>query len=180
MVRHLLVPTNPTAIVKSHELYAATSPDLVKDMLDWFRANDRNLYNSAVATLAANRKLRPVFVQKKSVADQYAWIHKTLKIAACDSIGEHLLQVYLMSAQQSMLGMFCDAMQIAHDGKGSVVGDLPKALDAARLDEAVDKLVDVFEPRLFTLYLRCFNLQVPGGWPELSAKLDSDSRLKLT
>lgn len=148
-------------------------------MLDWFRANDRNVYKSAVATLAANRKLRPVFVEKKPLAEQYAWIHKTLKINACDTIGEHLLQAYLMAGQQSLLAMFCDGMGIAHDGRGSVVGDLPKKLDAERLDATIERLVGVFEPKLLTLYLRCFNLQVPGGWPELTAKLESDSRLVL-
>ena len=148
-------------------------------MLDWFRANDRNVYKSAVATLAANRKLRPVFVEKKPLADQYAWIHKTLRINACDTIGEHLLQAYLMAGQQSLLAMFCDGMGIAHDGRGSVVGDLPKKLDAERLDATIERLVGVFEPKLLTLYLRCFNLQVPGGWPELTAKLESDSRLVL-
>jgi hypothetical protein len=165
--------------VKAHELYAAVDPSLVTDMLDWFRANDRNVYKSAVATLAANRKLRPVFIQKKPLTEQYAWIHKTLKINAADTIGEHLLQAYLMSAQQSMLGMFCDGLGIPHNGTGSVVGDLPKKLDPERLNNTVDRLVDIFEPKLFTLYLHCFNLQVPGGWPELTAKLESDERLKL-
>lgn len=166
--------------MRAHELYAAVDPVLVTDMLDWFRANDRNVYKSAVATLASNRKLRPVFIQKKSLADQYAWIHKTLKINACDTIGEHLLQAYLMSAQQSMLAMFCDGLGIPHDGKGSVVGDLPKKLDPERLATTIDKLVDVFEPKLFALYLHCFNMQVPGGWPELSEKLATDERLKLS
>jgi hypothetical protein len=165
--------------VKAHELYAAADPVLVTEMLDWFRANDRNVYKSAVATLAGNRKLRPVFIQKKPLPDQYAWIHKTLKLNATDTIGEHLLQAYLMSAQQSMLGMFCDGMGIPHDGKGSVVGDLPKNLDRERLDATIERLVDIFEPKLLTLYLRCFNLQVPGGWKDLSEKLESDERLKL-
>jgi hypothetical protein len=165
--------------VKAHELYTAVDPALVTEMLDWFRANDRNVYKSAVATLAGNRKLRPVFIQKKSLADQYAWIHKTLKINACDTIGEHILQAYLMSAQQSMLGMFCDGLGIPHDGKGSVVGDLPKNLDKERLDATVDRLVDIFDPKMFTLYLHCFNLQVPGGWPVLTEKIESDPRLTL-
>jgi hypothetical protein len=165
--------------VKAHELYTAVDPALVTQILDWFRANDRNVYRSAVATLAANRKLRPVFVEKKSMVEQYAWIHKTLKLKPCDTIGEHLMQAYLMSAQQSLLGMFCDGMGIPHDGKGSVVGDLPKKLDTARLDTSVERLADVFDPKLLTVYLHCFNMQVPGGWPELSAKLESDERLKL-
>ena len=152
---------------------------MVAEILDWFRANDRNVYKSAVATLAGNRKLRPVFIQKKPLVDQYAWIHKTLKIAACDSIGEHLMQAYLMDGQQSMLGMFCDGLGIPHDGKGSVVGDLPKKLDTERLATTVDRLVDLFDPKMFTLYLYCFNMQVPGGWAEISEKLESDERLKL-
>ena len=166
--------------VKAHELYSAVDPAVVTEILDWFRANDRNVYKSAVATLAANRKLRPVFVQKKTLPDQYAWILKTLKLNACDTIGEHLLQAYLMSAQQSLLGMFCDGLGIPHDGKGSVVGDLPKKLDPERLNTTIDKLVDIFDPKMLTLYLRCFNLQLPGGWPELTAKLESDERLKLS
>lgn len=148
-------------------------------MLDWFRANDRNVYKSAVATLAGNRKLRPVFIQKKPLPEQYAWIHKTLKLNACESIGEQLLQAYLMASQQSMLGMFCDGMGIPHDGKGSVVGDLPKKIDADRLNETLDRLIDIFDPKLLTVYLHCFNMQVPGGWPELTAKLENDERLVL-
>ncbi len=165
--------------VKAHELYSAVDPAFVTQILDWFRANDRNVYKSAVATLATNRKLRPVFIEKKSMAEQYAWIHKTLKINACNTIGEHLLQAYLMAGQQSLLAMFCDGMGIPHDGKGSVVGDLPKKLDGERLSATIDRLVDVFDPKLLTVYLHCFNMQVPNGWPELTAKIESDARLTL-
>jgi hypothetical protein len=165
--------------VKAHELYTAADPELVTGMFDWFRANDRNVYKSAVATLAGNRKLRPVFVQKKPLPEQYAWMLKTLKLNACNTIGEQLLQAYLMAAQQSLLAMFCDGMGIAHDGKGSVVGDLPKKLDAERLDATIDRLIGLFDPKLLTLYLHCFNMQVPGGWPELTEKLASDGRLVL-
>ena len=66
-----------------------------------------------------------------------------------------------------------------HDGKVSVVGDLPKGLDEERLDTTVDKLVDVFDPKIFTLYLHCFNMQVAGGYPTLAEKIESDERLTL-
>ena len=165
--------------MKAHELYTAVDPALVTQILDWFRANDRNVYKSAVATLAGNRKLRPVFIQKKPLAEQYAWIHKTLKLTACDAIGEQLLQAYLMAGQQSLLAMFCDGMGIPHDGKGSVVGDLPKKLDPERLATTVDRLAGLFDLKLLALYLHCFNMQVPGGWPDLTEKLSSDERLKL-
>ena len=165
--------------MKAYELYSAVDPAIVTQILDWFRANDKNVYKSAVSTLAGNRKLRPVFVEKKSMAEQYAWIHKTLKLKACDTIGEHLLQAYLMSGQQSLLAMFCDGMGIPHDGKGSVVGDLPKKLDGERLNSTIERLASVFDPKLLTVYLHCFNMQLPNGWPELSARLESDERLAL-
>jgi len=165
--------------VKAHELYSTVDPDLVVQILDWFRANDRNVYKSAVATLAANRKLRPVFIEKKPLPEQYAWIHKTLKLHACDAIGEQLLQAYLMTGQQSLLAMFCDGMGIPHDGKGSVVGDLPKKLDSERLSATLDRLLGLFDPKLLAVYLHCFNMQVAGGWPDLTETLSSDERLKL-
>jgi len=165
--------------VNSHEIFSTVDPAVVSEILDWFRDNDRDVYKTIVSTLATNRKLRPVFVQKKSLPEQYAWIQKTLQIRACDEVGIQLLQSYLMSAQQSMLGMFCDGMGIKHDGKGAVEGTLPKELDAAKLDETVEKLADVFDPKIFAIYLHCFNMQVAGGYPKLTEKLASDDRLKL-
>ncbi len=164
---------------KAHEIYAALDPDLFKQMLDWFRENDRKVYSSAVASLAQNRKLRPVFVQRKSVPDQYAWLLKTLKLRQSDTIGEHLFQAWMMAGNQEMLATFCDAMGIEHDGKGQVTGELPETLDGAKLDAAVDQLIDKHDPRLVTLYLTVFNLQVPDGWEALSKKLEDDERLGL-
>jgi hypothetical protein len=165
--------------VKAHELYTAADPALVTQMLDWFRDNDRNVYKSAVATLAQSRKLRLVFIQKKPLAEQYAWILKTLRVRQSDTIGEHLLQAWFMAGNQPMLAKFCDTMGIAHDGKGSVTGDLPEEIDAAKLDQAVDVLVADHDPKLVALYLHVFNLQTPGGWDALTAKLAADSRLAL-
>lgn len=165
--------------VKAHELYTAADPALVTQMLDWFRDNDRNVYKSAVSTLAQTKKLRLVFIQKKPLAEQYAWILKTLRGRPADTIGEHLLQAWFMAGNQPMLAKFCDTMGIEHDGKGSVTGDLPKEIDAAKLDTAVDALVESFDPKLVTLYLHVFNLQTPGGWDSLTAKLAADPRLVL-
>ena len=168
---------SPEAMEKPHEIYATIDADLFKQMLDWFRDHDRNVYKSAVGSLAQSRKLRPVFIQKKSLADQYAWLLKTLKLRQSDNIGEHLLQAWLMAGNQELLAAFCDAMKIEHDGKGQVTGELPDEIDAALLDTAIDELLAKFDAKLLTLYLTVFNLQVPGGWAALNAKLASDERL---
>lgn len=148
-------------------------------MLDWFRENDKNVYRSAISSLAQTRKLRLAFIQKKPLPDQYAWILKTLKSKQSDTIGEHLVQVWLMAGNQEMLALFCDEMDIEHDGKGSVTGDLPDDMDDAALDQAINKMVEKFDPRLVTLYLLVFNLQRPGGWENLTTRLADDERLVL-
>ena len=148
-------------------------------MLDWFRDNDRNVYKSAVASLAQSRKLRLVFIQKKPLPEQYAWILKTLKSKQSETIGEHLLQAWLMAGHQPMLAKFCDDLGIEHDGKGAVTGELPSELDGAKLDAAVDSLLGEHDPQLVAVYLHVFNGQVPGGWEVLGKKLEDDPRLAL-
>lgn len=144
------------------------------------RTDERDLYKSTVATLANDRKLRTVFIQKKSVAEQIAWMHKTLKLKSSDMIGEHLFQVYFMQGQQALLVAFCDAMGIEHDGKGSVDGALPETLDTDKLKAAIDTLLESFDSHLVSLYLRIFNLQTQNGWENLTEILASDERLQFT
>lgn len=175
----VLTPFKPKKTVNAFELYQKIDPSPISDMFLWIRENDRQLYKSAIATLTANRNLRSVFVEKKSVSEQISWLHKTLKLKTSDTIGEHLFQVYFMKGQQELLIGFCDGMGIAHDGEGSVEGALPEALDDEKLKSTIDDLLEAHDPKLVTLYLRIFNLQTPNGWENLAETLDSDERLKL-
>ncbi len=165
--------------MQAHELFQAVKPSIVSDMLIWMRETDRNLYKTALSGLATNRKLRLPFLQKKPVADQISWMHNNLKLKTNDMIAEHLLQVYFMQGQQTMLAAFCDALDIAHDGKGQVEGELPESLNTDKLKAAIDKLLESHDPALVTLYLRTFNLQTPDGWSAMSDTLEGDERLKL-
>lgn len=163
----------------AHELFQNVKPSIVQDLFKWMRDIDRTLYKTALGSLAQNRKLRPAFIQKKSVADQITWIHNTLKLKSSDMIGEHLLQVYFMKGQEEMLAAFCDGLGIEHDGKGQVDGDLPENLDAEKLNTAIDSLLENYDPALVTLYLHTFNLQTPDGWQALADSLENDKRLQL-
>ncbi len=143
------------------------------------RSEDRELYKSAVASLAANRKLRPAFVQKKPVAEQFAWMHKTLQLKTSDMIGEHLLQVWFMKGKQDMLIDFCDSLGIEHNGEGAVDGELPESLDDDKLKTAVDKLLEKNDGATVATYLHIFNAQTQDGWSNLADILESDERLAL-
>lgn len=165
--------------MKAYEIYQTVDPSLVEEMLKWVREEERDLYKTTLGSLASNRKLRPVFVQKKSAPEQAAWMHKTLKLRTSDMIGEHLFQVWLMQGQQDLLTTFCEGMEIEHDGKGTVTGALPEEIDQAKLTATVETLVGKFDPKLVALYLYVFNLQTPNGWSAVSSVLEADKRLKL-
>jgi hypothetical protein len=165
--------------VNAHQIYQAADPALITDLFTWLRNEEKDLYKNTVTSLAQDRKLRPVFIQKKSLPDQYKWLHKTLKLKSTDMMGEHLFQLFFMKGNEELLVTFCDAMGIEHDGKGSVESELPKELDAAKAKGAVDALLAKFDPNLVTAYLYVFNLQTEGGWDSITALLESDDRLKL-
>lgn len=166
--------------MKAFEVYQQIDPALVSDMFLWLRENERQLYKSAVASLTAARKLRPIFVEKKPVLEQIAWLHKTLKLRTSDTIGEHLFQAYFMKGQQQLLIAFCDGLGIEHDGEGSVEGSLPDTLDDEKLKSTIDTLLEGNDAKLITLYLHIFNLQTESGWENLGKLLEEDERLTLS
>lgn len=173
-----LSSANPLPNLKAYELFTTIKPSVLSEILNWFRDYDKNAYKTLISSLASDRKLRPAFVQKKSIAEQYSWVLKTLQLKSSEGIGLQVLQTYLLSAQQSMLAMFCDGLGIPHDGKGSVIGQLPKDLDSEKLDVTIDKLLSLFDAQIFILYLHCFNMQVEEGYSALNNKLSNDERLK--
>jgi len=165
--------------VKSNEIYKAVDSALVHDMFLFFREEDRDLYKTTLATLAANQKMRAQFIQKKPIADQISWMQKALAFRKNQDIGEHLLQVWFMKAKSDLLVDACDGLGIEHNGEGFVEGDLPEKLDDKKLSDTIDTLIEKYKAPLTTLYLYIFNLQIPGGWDNLAKMLESDKRLKL-
>lgn len=164
--------------MKAFEMFQGMSGEFAAAMLQYFRDEERDVYRSAVASLAADRKLRPVFIQRKPAADQIAWMVKTLKLRTSDEIGEQLLQVWLLKSRQEMLVQFLDALGIEHDEDGSVE-DLPDNLDGDKLAGAVDALLAKFPAPEVIIYLHMFQHQTDDGWPALAEILDSDARLSL-
>ena len=163
----------------AYEIYQNVSEDLVSQQFIWMRESERELYNTAISTLAEGAKLRPVFVKKKSVADQIAWLHKQLKSKKTNMVAEHLLQAWFMQGQQEMLITFCDAMDIKHDGNGAVEEELPETLDEEKLKSAIDALFDKFPADITSLYLHVFNIQTVDGWENLGSILEQDDRISL-
>ena len=169
-----------TNILKAYELYANMAPELATQQFEWMRDAERDLYKTAIVTLAEGAKLRTVFITKKPVVDQIKWLKKVLSSKRNEMVAEHLLQAWFMKGQQELLVTFCDAMEIKHDGTGAVDQELPDELDADKLAEAVNQLFAKFPANLASLYLYVFNIQTHTGWNNLSKVLAEDSRIALS
>lgn len=144
-------------------------------MLSYFRNEERAAYTNILANLAGQRKLRPVFIQRKPVADQIAWMIRTLQLPSCDDLAQQLLELWLMSTQAEMMGAFLTALGVEHDGDGRV-DDIPRTLDGDKVKAGVDTLLERFPVEEVALYMHIFNSQQTGGWPEIEEALD-DPRL---
>ena len=95
-----------------------------------------------------------------------------------ETIGDHLLQVWLVRKHTDMLVSFLDTLGIAHNGQG-VVDKLPDSLDPEKLKKGVDALFEKYPAGTVSLYLHMFQNQTPSGWAELQEVLDSDPRVTL-
>jgi hypothetical protein len=165
--------------VRAYQLFQLLSPGFAAGVFRSLREDQKDVYKGVVVSLAKERKLRPVFVQRKPIEAQLAWLVKTVRLRGCDSIAEHILQAWLMKSHQDLLVAFLDGVGIPHDGTGSVEGDLPEDLDADKLAATVDAVLEGRTPELVAAYLWVFKMQKPDGWPGLTRLLREDPRLRL-
>ncbi len=163
--------------MKAHEIFQHASPDLLRGLFHYLRTEQKEVYRTALATLAQGRKLRPVFVQKKRPEDQYTWMLKTAKLRGSDGVCEHLLQLWLLKAHQPLLVSFLDGVGIEHDGEGAA-DDLPDEIDDKKLKKTVDALRKDHDLEVIRVYLHTFQLQKAGGWEAISQLIAGDATLQ--
>jgi hypothetical protein len=149
--------------MKAHQIFQLSSPEFTRGIFHYLRTEQKEVYRTALSTLATGRKLRPIFVQRKSPEQQYAWLQKTAQMKGADGVCEHLLQLWLLKAQRDLLVNFLDGVGIEHDGEGAA-DDLPDEIDAKKLAKTVKSLLADHDPELVRVYLHTFQLQKSGGW----------------
>ncbi len=164
--------------MKSYTIFEKIDEETLNVFLEWMRNQERNVYRAAVSELAALKKLRPLYVRQKPVAEQFAWLKKMLAWKPAETIGDHLLQVWLVRKHTEMLVSFLNTLGIEHNGQG-VVDNLPDSLDPEKLKKGVDDLFEKYPAGTVSLYLHMFQNQTPDGWTELQEILDTDPRITL-
>lgn len=148
-------------------------------LVDWMRTEEKPVFKATLTSLAQQKKLRPVFLERKPRAEQAAWVADNLKLRLSEAIGENVLQIWLLKKKQAMLAAFLNQVGIPHDGNGAVDGDLPATLDAAKVAAAVKDCAEKYPAEELAIYLHLFQLQQPGGWPEVDAALAANPTVKL-
>ncbi|MCB1086081.1 MAG: hypothetical protein KDM63_03475 [Verrucomicrobiae bacterium] len=164
--------------MKAHQIFQHCSPAFSRGIFHYLRTEQKEVYRTALATLATGRKLRPIFVQRKSPEQQYEWLQKTVQIKGSDGVCEHLLQLWLLKAQRNLLVKFLDGVGIEHDGEGAA-DDLPDEIDAKKLEKTVKALLADYDPELVAIYLHTFQLQKANGWDAIRELLEKEPKLQL-
>jgi hypothetical protein len=152
--------------MKSHQILAAINPDLQKEIMSYLHKETKEAFRTSLFQVGAQRKLRPQYFQRKTPAEQEAWLLGALKAKMYDGVTEQIIVAFL------------DAAGIKHDGKGQV-DDLPETLDAKQVKAGIDAMLKDNPAEHVSLYLHIFQLQRPDGWPAVADALEKNKELKL-
>jgi hypothetical protein len=162
--------------MKCYEIFSKLTPAVAEEIFDYMHQNEKAVYKAMIQNVAACRKLRPVFVERKPNNERHMWLREALSRKPADDITAQVFQIWLLDAQREMICEFLDGLGIAHDGKG-VVENLPSEPSKATLEAALSKLLERHPPEVVTVYLHVFQAMDDHGWPTLDEILKTDKRL---
>lgn len=161
-----------------NEIFTSMSHTQALAIIGFFQEKEKPLYKATIESLAKQRKLRPVFVERKPKAERHDWILEALGRKINEALSAQLLQIWLVSQQSKLLCDFLDSLGIAHDENGTV-DSIPEDPGAEALEKAVSTVLSNHEPEIVAIYLNAFQALDENGWPTLEQMLASDPRLKL-
>src|SRR5206468_3431870 len=98
------------AMLTAHEILGFMSPGLAVEILEQTHNSDKALYRSALAAVAEARKVRPVFLERKSRADRHKEMVETLSKPRMEMTALAVLQGWLLKSQTAMLSDFLNAL----------------------------------------------------------------------
>ncbi len=165
--------------MKSHEIFQQMSPALATEIFNHLQREQKPVLKGVIQNLAAQRKLRAGFVERKPPNERYAWMKNALGSKSSDVLAAHLLQAWLLGPQKPMLCDFLDSLGIKRDEDGTVE-ELPASPPREKLEEAVTQLVAKYPAEAVAVYLHAFHdMDNEASWPPLGEVLAEDERLKL-
>ncbi len=162
----------------SYEIFGRCSSQLANEIFVYLQEKEKPVYRAVIQNLANQRKLRPVFIERKPKPERHTWLQQALARKPADDLATQVLQIWLLGAQQPLICEFLEALQIKHDGKG-VVDQLPAEPEPPKLQAAIDLILEHHSPEVVTIYLHLFRMMDDAGWTHLDEILGNDARLVL-
>jgi hypothetical protein len=165
-------------MLKCYEIFERSSPELINELFMHLHDKEKAVYKAAIQNLAAQWKLRPVFIERKPKVERHLWLKRALSRKPADEFAIQVLQIWLLGAQRELICEFLDQLGIPHDGKG-VVDNLPPEPSRECLETAVNALLEKHPPEVIAVYLNAFQAMDDKGWSGLDQILGTDCRLAL-
>ena len=164
-------------MLKSHELLGFMSPALANDILSFIFESDKPAYRATLAAVADAKRVRPIFLERQPRDQRHASMLSALTKPNLDPAAAAFIRAWLVKKHAAMLVDFLNALEIKNEN--GVVEDLPGAVDAAKLQAAVEILLGKYPHEIVAVYLNAFNDMNTANWPNLKTLLETDARLQL-
>jgi hypothetical protein len=164
--------------MRSYEIIGSAAPELTNEILQYLLEHEKAVYRAMIQGIANQRKLRPVFIERKPRTERHTWLRQALGRKPADELAAQILQIWLLGSKADLICAFLDALEIKHDGKG-VVETLPSDPGKEKLLPAIDSLLSKYPGSTVTVYLHAFQNMDDAKWPSLEEILANDSRLRL-
>ena len=165
--------------MRPDEIFAKMSSDCAAGIFSYLHEEEKALYKATIDSLAKQRKLRPVFVERKPRNERFAWMQEALGRRMNEAVAAHLLQIWLVGKHSKLLCDFLDGLGIKHDENGTVE-NLPASPPSQDLEKTVNAIMEKHDPAVVAIYLNTFQAtHDDGGWPELQKIIERDERLRL-
>ncbi len=151
--------------------------DAAGDLLGFVLEKEKPLYKATIETLAKQRKLRPIFVERKPRAERHAWLKEALGRKQNEGVAAHLLQIWLVGQHAKLLSDFLDGLGIKHDENGTAE-ELPPSPARQKLLPVIDQLLQKHDAQTVRIYLHTFRALDEQNWTALAEIVDTDPRLQ--
>ena len=159
-----------------HELIGFMSPKMANQILEDTQANNREVYRALVAAMAEAQKMRPVFIGRQPKERRHKNFVQMLSRIGAEEHAGNLIRGWLFKEHKDVLTDFLGKLGIEHEE--GMVDDLPDSIDDAKLNEAVDLLLEKHDQELVAVYLTAFNASNENRWKNLDNLLADDERLQ--
>ncbi len=162
--------------MKAHDILSTFSDDTAAQVFQHLYENDKPAYRACLQLLASRRRLRPVILERKSRSERHAWMRTELSRKSNEDASIEVLQTWLLGAHKDLVCGFLDDLGVAHNGHG-LLETLPPQPPAAKLEAAVDGLLDRHPEAAVFAYLNLFVEMDIADWPDLKEILNRNPRL---